>query len=237
MSEKKAVLFNIDDTIFDNRYSTREGLRLVWMRYPSFQEITIDQMEAEYLAIVEEMRFAHVIFGKLTPEEVRAEIFKLLFIKREPEIDFNTANNAAVMFRNKYVKIRRAVKGFDELVSALHGKYKISVVTNNSQSEAEDKLAFTGFDKFIDAVTTSEETGVGKPSARIFRIAMEKVGCAPEESVMIGSSWNWDILGAHELGIKCIWLNNYGRESHEGNIAAEVTSLEDTADIINLIEN
>jgi HAD superfamily hydrolase (TIGR01549 family) len=237
MNNIKAVLFNIDDTLFDNRYSVREGLRVVWSRFTCFHELTIDDMEKEYLTVLEEMRFSHVIFGRLTQNEMRDEIFKYLFLNRGIEIDFHTSNNAAELFRNKYVRIRRVTKGSEELLAALAPLYKIGVVTNNSDDEAEDKLGFTGYDKYISAVTTSQETGVGKPTARIFRIALEKLGVNADEAVMIGNSWNWDILGAHELGMKCIWLNNYNRPHHNPEIAAEVKSLEDAALVLRLIEN
>ncbi len=237
MSDIKAVLFNIDDTLFDNRYSVREGLRVVWSRFTSFHELTIDDMENEYLRVLEEMRFSHVIFGKLTQTEMRDEIFKYLFLNRGLEIDFHTSNNAAELFRNKYVRIRRVTKGSEELLAALAPRYKIGIVTNNSDDEAEDKLGFTGYDKYISAVTTSQETGVAKPSAHIFRYAMEKFGVIPAETVMIGQNWSWDIQGAHELGIKCIWLNSYGKEYPNTEIAREIKSLEDTSHILHLIEN
>jgi HAD superfamily hydrolase (TIGR01549 family) len=231
MSEIKAVLFNLDDTLFDNRYSTREGLRIVWKRFTAFHEISIDDMEKSYLSLLEEMRFSHVVFGKLTQEEMRAEIFKFLFLNRGHEVDFHTANNAAVLFRNKYVQIRRAVKGSEELLSALYEKYKIGVVTNNSDHETEDKIEFTGYDKYITAITTSQETGVAKPTARIFKIAMEKLGVTPKETVMVGNNWDWDIMGAHNAGIRPIWLNIYDKHCPKPEIAAEIKSLEDTQSI------
>jgi putative hydrolase of the HAD superfamily len=236
LSNIKAVFFNLDDTIFDNRYSVREGLRVVWSRFTSFHELSIDDMEKEYLTILEEMRFSHVIFGKLTQTEVRNEIFKYLFLNRGEEIDFHTANNAAELFRNKYIKIRRVTKGSEELLAALCARYKIGIITNNSDDEAEDKLGFTGYDKYIKSVTTSQETGVGKPTPHIFRYAMNKFEVIPAETVMIGSSWNWDILGAHELGMKCIWLNSYNKPAQDPAIAPEITSLEDTGAILKMIE-
>lgn len=236
MSDIKAVLFNLDDTLFDNRYSTREGLRIVWKRFTSFHEMSIDEMEKEYLSLLEELRFSHVIFGKLTQEEMRAELFKFLFLNRGTEVDYHTANNAAVLFRNKYVQIRRAVKGSDELLSALECKYKIGIVTNNSDHETEDKIGFTGYDKYITAITTSQETGVAKPTARIFKIAIEKLGVNPGETVMIGNNWDWDIMGAVNVGMKSIWLNIYNKPCPNPNTAAEIKSLEDTERILSLIE-
>jgi putative hydrolase of the HAD superfamily len=234
MSNIKAVFFNLDDTLFDNRYSCREGLRVIWKRYPSFQLLTIDDIEKEYLSLVEELRFSHVIFGKLTQKEIRDEIFKFLFLNRGIEIDYHTANNAAFLFRKKYVQIRRTVKGSEELLKALQGNYKIGVITNNSDDEYNDKISFAGYEKYIDAFTTSQETGVGKPTRRIFKIAMEKLEVTPEESVMIGNNWNWDILGAHETGMHCIWLNINGITCPD---RSELNSIEDTGKILDMVNN
>lgn len=236
MSSTTTVLFNLDDTIFDNRYSVREGLRVVWSRFTSFHELSIDDMEKEYLTILEEMRFSHVIFGKLTQTEVRNEIFKYLFLNRGEEIDFHTANNAAEIFRNKYIKIRRAVKGSEELLAALCARYKIGIVTNNSDDEADDKLGFTGYDKYISSVTTAQETGVGKPTAHIFRYALDKLGSAPADTVMIGNNWHWDIIGARDVGMKSIWLNNYSKPGHDPKVAPMISSLENTEAILKMIE-
>lgn len=236
MSNTKAVLFNIDDTIFDNRYSVREGLRVVWTRFTSFHELSIDDMEKEYLTILEEMRFSHVIFGKLTQTEVRNEIFKYLFLNRGEEIDFHTANNAAEIFRNKYIKIRRVIKGSEELLAALCARYKIGIVTNNSDDEAEDKLGFTGYDKYIHSVTTSQETGVGKPTPHIFRYELNKLEVEPAEAVMIGNNWHWDIIGARDVGMKAIWLNNYDKPCPNPGVAPAINSLENTEAILKMIE-
>src|SRR3989442_5311888 len=48
----------------------------------------------------------------------------------------------------------------------------------------------------LDSVTTSEAVGVGKPNPRIFRAAVAKVGCAPEEAVLVGDSRTRDVAGA-----------------------------------------
>ena len=53
----------------------------------------------------------------------------------------------------------------------------------------------------------SEEAGVSKPDPRIFRIALERLGCAAGEAVMVGDSWSADIVGARAAGIRAIWFN------------------------------
>jgi putative hydrolase of the HAD superfamily len=55
-------------------------------------------------------------------------------------------------------------------------------------------------------VITSEEAGVEKPDIKIYELAMERMGCDPENSVMIGNNFQDDILGAIDAGMSAIYL-------------------------------
>jgi putative hydrolase of the HAD superfamily len=237
MKELKAVLFDLDDTLFDHRNSSREGLRAVWKRYTCFQDLTIDEFELEHLRLLEKIHFSEVLVGKLSLEEARAERFKHAFLNQGVEVDFHTASNAASIYRNNYQFHRRRVKGAEELLRSLHGKVKIGVVSNNIIREQEDKLHYMGFDKYIDTLITSEEIGVTKPDPLIFTAAMERLNVTAEEAVMIGNSWEHDIVGAHAMGLKCIWVNVYDEDCPDASMAAEVESLEDTEQVLNIVKN
>jgi FMN phosphatase YigB (HAD superfamily) len=142
MPELKAVLFDLDDTLFDHRHSCREGLRAVWKRYTCFQEMTLDELEQEHSLLLEKIHFSQVLVGKLSIEEARAERFKFAFLNRGVEVDFNTANNAAEIYRRSYVNNRRRSQGSEELLRSLHNHYKIGIITNNLITEQEDKLEY-----------------------------------------------------------------------------------------------
>jgi HAD superfamily hydrolase (TIGR01450 family) len=47
-------------------------------------------------------------------------------------------------------------------------------------------------------------TVIGKPSPLMFRIALRKAGCSPEEAVMIGDQIDTDIRGAERVGIDSV---------------------------------
>lgn len=225
MPELKAVLFDVDDTLFDHRHSSREGLRAVWKRYTCFQEMTLNELEEEHSMLLEKIHFSQVLVGKLSIEEARAERFKFAFLNRGVEVDFHTASNAAEIYRRSYVKNRRRSQGSEELLRALHNNYKIGIITNNLTSEQQDKLEFLGLTKYIDMMLTSEEAGVTKPNPQIFTLALEKLNVKPAEAVMIGDSWEHDIVGAHSAGIKCIWLNHTKKQCPDPAIAVEIRSL------------
>ncbi len=219
------VLFDFDDTLFDHRHSTREGLRSVWKRYTCFQDMTLEELEQEHSLLLEKIHFSHVLFGKMTMDEARAERFKFAFLNRGVEVDFNTANNASEIYRMSYIKHRRKSEGSEELLKFLHKNYNIGIITNNLISEQQEKLEYLGFGNYIDIMLTSEEAGIAKPEKEIFNLALGKLNAKPDETIMIGDSWVHDIEGAHNAGIKCIWLNHTKINCPDPSIAIEIRSL------------
>ena len=221
----KNVIFDFDDTLFDHRHASREGLRAVWKRYTCFHEMSLEELEAEHAEILEQIHFSHVLFGKMTIEEARAERFKFLFLNRGIEIDFNTAENAAEIYRMAYLKNRRRSEGAEEILKLLKKNFKIGIITNNLISEQEEKLDHLELRKYIDLMITSEEARVPKPDVQIFNLTLTKLGAKPDETVMIGDSWEHDVKGAYNAGMKCIWLNHNKTECPDTNIALEVRTL------------
>lgn len=221
----KTVLFDLDDTLFDHRHASREGLRSVWKRYTCFQEMTLEELEKEHSQMLEQIHFSHVLFGKMTIEEARSERFKLIFLNRGIEVDFNTANNAAEIYRMAYQKNRRKTEGSEELLKYFKKQYNIGIITNNLISEQEEKLEYLGLSSYIDIMITSEEARVPKPDPQIFNLTLKKFNAKPDEVIMIGDSWEHDILGAHNMGIKCVWLNHDKILCPDAAIAKEIRSL------------
>ncbi|MBV2352853.1 HAD-IA family hydrolase [Streptomyces sp. J2-1] len=58
-----------------------------------------------------------------------------------------------------------------------------------------------GLDAYVDAYVLSYEYGVQKPDVRLFAAACERLGVAPEETLMVGDSKEAD-GGAAELGCR-----------------------------------
>ncbi|HMQ80527.1 MAG TPA: HAD family hydrolase [Ignavibacteria bacterium] len=221
----KNVIFDFDDTLFDHRHSSREGLRAVWKRYTCFHEMTLEALETEHGEILEQIHFSHVLFGKMTIDEARAERFKFLFLNRGIEVDFNTAENAAQIYRMAYQKNRRRSEGAAEILKHFKKEFKIGIITNNLISEQKEKLDFLELTDYIDLMVTSEEARVPKPDPQIFNLTLKKLQAKPEETVMIGDSWEHDIKGAFNAGLKCIWLNHHKLPCPDPAVALEIRTL------------
>jgi HAD superfamily hydrolase (TIGR01662 family) len=87
--------------------------------------------------------------------------------------------------------------------------YRICILSNTSQSdeaEVDRALVDLGLAPYIDAIVTSVDVGVEKPDARMFRRALERLGCGPHEAVMVGDDLRKDVVGAAAVGMATIHL-------------------------------
>lgn len=232
----KAVLFDLDDTLFDHLYSTRQGLDAVCQAYPCFQQRPLDELFADYTRLLDEVHL-RVLEGSLTIDEARRERFRRFFLLHGPETEdlLSAIEHAAMLHRETYQASRQVVAGAIPLLEHLRGKVKVAVVTNNLVAEQVEKLSHLRMDHLIDELVTSEETGYIKPDPGIFSIALERLACRAEETVMIGDSWRSDVLGARSTGIRAIWFNRTSISCPDPALATEIRALEPLDEVMRLI--
>jgi putative hydrolase of the HAD superfamily len=121
-------------------------------------------------------------------------------------------------------------------MSAIKRHGRIGIVSNNLLEEQQEKLQICGLDVFVDALIVSEETQVSKPDPAIFRIALDRLGVEPSESVMIGDSWAADVLGARAAGIRAIWFNPNGAPPPDPNVdVRQLTNFEPVDTVVRMI--
>ncbi len=87
----------------------------------------------------------------------------------------------------------------------IHKRYKTGIIANQSPGSKE-RLRRFGILQYIDLLVTSAEEGVEKPDRRIFKLALERAGCKPNEAVMVGDRLDNDIVPANELGMYTVWI-------------------------------
>ena len=79
---------------------------------------------------------------------------------------------------------------------------------SNGQRDLDEFIAHHAVE--VDAVVGSKAHGRIKPHASIFVAALHLLGVAPDETVMVGDSYEDDIEGARALGIRAILLDRDG---------------------------
>jgi len=218
-----AVLFDLDDTLFDHSACTRAALADLRRRFAVLGRLPAALVESEHHRLLEALH-RQVLAGQLSVDDARVERFRRLLAFAGGTPDAASPTDVAAAYRAAYLTHWRPVEGALELLEALHGRISTGVVTNNVASEQRQKIAACGFGPLLDAVIISEEAGVAKPDPRIFSLALDALGREAGETVMIGDAWETDIAGARAAGIRPIWFNRLGAASPDRRVT-EIHSL------------
>ena len=98
--------------------------------------------------------------------------------------------------------------GAVELVARLARAMPVALVTNGPPDIQRLKIDQAGIGASLSAVVISGETGIGKPDPAAFGRALELVDASPEDAVMIGDSWERDVMGALGAGMRAVWISH-----------------------------
>ncbi|MBI3737632.1 MAG: HAD family hydrolase [Chloroflexi bacterium] len=91
--------------------------------------------------------------------------------------------------------------------------FKLGIISNG----ADDENTQTLIDKahlrpFFEYIISSAAFGKRKPHPSIFRAALNHFHVRAEETVMVGDTYDADIVGAHAAGMNTIWITRRVRE-------------------------
>jgi putative hydrolase of the HAD superfamily len=189
----KAVFFDLDDTLYD-----RDAL---------VQELVADQHAAfagELPGISCERFVSEVLEMDDHGDGDKAQGYQRLVAEWQLELDL--ANRLCSYFWSNYDQHCHLSPDTATTLRALkaHGK-RLGVITNGGTDRQRRKLAALGLLSTFDVVLISEAEGVRKPSAEIFRRALQACEVEAAESVFVGDHPETDIEGARHAGLLPIW--------------------------------
>jgi putative hydrolase of the HAD superfamily len=200
----RAVLFDLDDTLFDHRTSARAALTEVHRRHAPV--VAFAAFEAEHTHHLEDLHL-EVLAGRLSIDDARRERFRRVFAAVGVGVDEVAVDRIASAYRAGYVSARRVVDGAAALLAAVKPRARVAIVSNNLLDEQREKLHFCGLTPLVDELVVSEEVGISKPDRGIFDEALRRLGVSAADAVMFGDSWAADVVGAARAGIRAVWFN------------------------------
>ena len=104
-----------------------------------------------------------------------------------------------------FVKLIDAPDYLDALLSNLHRRYRLALVSNYPCGRSiRGSLQRTGIARHMDAIVISGEVGYVKPHPLPFQTVVEQLGVGPGEIVFVGDNWLGDVQGAKRLGMYAV---------------------------------
>jgi 2-haloacid dehalogenase len=90
----------------------------------------------------------------------------------------------------------------------LKTKYKLAIISNTD--DAFFAATLRHFRMRFDEVITAEQAKAYKPSLEPFRLALQRLGLAPEQVLHVGQSVHHDVLPAKSLGLSTVLVYRRG---------------------------
>ena len=207
----KAILFDLDETLFDRSGSLAVFLKDQYRRYQShFSGVPCDEFQRRFIELDRRG------YGD------KVEAYRTLL--DEFSIAGLTAAELLADFRRNAWENCRAFPGaFDVLEQFRSRGYKLGIVTNGSTQSQHTKITQSGLIDLVDIVLISGQEKVRKPNPRIFIRAAEGLGVRTQECVFVGDNPQADICGAHQVGMKTVWYTHGSSWPEDTGIQPEHT--------------
>jgi putative hydrolase of the HAD superfamily len=114
-------------------------------------------------------------------------------------------------FNDMYLRLMPAynhlVDGAVETLDYLRDKgYQMHIITNGLSEVQQRKVKSSDLAPYFEKIFVSEDINIPKPDKRIFQHALINCNAKKNKSMMIGDTWETDIVGARQTGIDHIFF-------------------------------
>ncbi|MFB7465727.1 HAD family hydrolase [Streptomyces sp. NPDC056224] len=204
----RAVLWDIDDTLFDYTGADAAGLA---------RQLEADGIAERYgtpaqaLALwrqITDRHWARFAAGEGTFQGQRRER-----VREFLGMPGMTADEADAWFARYVEHYKTYWAVFPDVVPALDalaGDYRHGVLSNSSTANQDPKLRDLGLRDRFEVLVCAVDLGVSKPDAGAFLAACEAMALAPDEVAYVGDQPEIDARGARDAGLLAIWLDRDG---------------------------
>ena len=132
----------------------------------------------------------------------------------------------------------REIAGAREAIAALAARGVTIAIVSNADGTVERQLRDDGICQVgpgagveVAAVLDSGVVGVAKPDPAIFRLALERLGAAPEHTLHVGDTPAADVVGARAAGLHPVLVDPYDHHAPDAR-TVRVRHLRDVAGLI-----
>jgi 2-haloacid dehalogenase len=165
-------------------------------------------------------------------------------------VDFWQVTGDALDYALDHTGVDRAVRGplmeaylaldaYPEVPEVL-GRLRAAGLGTAILSNGEPKMLAAGADSagitsHLDAILSVESVGIYKPAPKVYQLAADHFGVAPE-AIAFQSSNAWDVNGASSFGFRTVWINRRGdpAERLPGGATHELSDLSGLPDLLGL---
>jgi HAD superfamily hydrolase (TIGR01509 family) len=207
---KKAILFDLYGTLIHNTRNGAELLELALRRDYDFLRTRGCNVYFERFKQIDARVFTRLQNRK---EETSQEIdLRTAYEEILPEVGVPASDEiiegSIVAFGSAYEGVWELWPDVNHVLKALREKgYALAIVSDAQAVYARRDLRQLGILDHFDAIVFSSEVGWAKPHRLMFLTALEKLMVDASKAVMVGDTFDEDIVGAKKMELKAVLIN------------------------------
>ena len=232
----KTVLFDFDNTIYDDLGGIRNVFIQLRKEYRFFRPIPIDELVSRFYYTdygMKEMLTVH----KIPVDDVNLRRTDMFLQNVGLPLKDEMVREIHQRIRYLHIQFGKIIPGSSRFLKMIRKKYKIGVVTNHIGEYQRLKMLRTGISELIDFMVPAYDYGYFKPDPEIFQIALEMAQCSADETIMIGDNWKADIIGAMQSSIVPVWVNFRNQPPPDAYFPNVLRSFTPVNEVMEKIEN
>jgi putative hydrolase of the HAD superfamily len=224
--EIRGVLFDLDDTLFAHRESVEAGIHA--HRAALGGELAAAEPASEFARwnALEEEHYHRYLAGEIDYLEQRRARARGFVAPYGLELDDETALAWFADYTTQYEQTWTLHDDARPCLAALAPR-ALGIITNGDLTFQTSKIVGIGLDALIplENLVASGEVGAAKPDPRIFELAAERLGIAPDEACYVGDRLHTDAIGATRAGLLGVWIDRRGAATEEQLAEAEASGV------------
>lgn len=211
------IFFDLDHTLWDADKNVRESLSELLVKHQITDDSKFIVEFVDYFLLVNEE-----LWDKYRKDEVEKEFLRIerfsRSLKKFHVYHEQIAKNIADDFVNTTPLKTNLIPHCIEVLEYLKDKYQLHILTNGFTETQQKKLNNSGIADFFGEIITPDKAGYKKPDKRIFDYALNAAKAKNINSIMIGDTFEVDVIGALNVGIKPVFFNPFNISHNQADI-------------------
>lgn len=191
----KAVLFDLDDTLYREFDFVEQGCRNVAAFMVEYlanrgggkREQTVETLTRQMTELIK--------------REGRGKIFDRICEQYDMDIPIQ---ELVEIYRETKPVLSLYPDGESLLVWLKKKSIKTGLITDGNARVQHRKIKALGLDRRLEVVLASDDLGLSKPDPAVYEYCLEKLAVTPAESMYVGDNPVKDFVGAGKIGMKTV---------------------------------
>ncbi len=198
------IFFDLDHTLWDFEKNSALTFRKIF---------EINNIEANLDSFIEHYRPINLKYWRLYREDkiAKEDLRYVRLNETFKAINFKVNDDLVYKLSDDYIthlsSFNHLFENTFEILDYLSKNYRLHIITNGFDEVQYKKMNNSNIVHYFETVTNSENAGVKKPNPIIFNYALNLASTSADSSVMIGDSYEADILGALNIGMDVVYFD------------------------------